>query len=841
MPEHNQAIAFADAFVENATRAAVDPSTTTTSIAAFDVWSWMDDKAGIVLGGLDQNDANGGENVTKNNGEWTYKNVQYWTPDHDFYFVAVAPMDSANWGYNYDADTIEFTNVDGTEDLLFDYVMVDTYNKTINSTYNAVALQFAHLLSKTKFTFTNGFATNNMYVEVSDIKMTAPKSATFDVKTEAWGPVAEKISIAYGNVEKTSDGKKNESAYERFTIPASAAQEYVVTYKITIYRGTVEDYTVEKTSTITGVELMKGKSYNFVAEISPETLNMQEIKFDVVVDEWVPQTPEEVELPYMYDATSGVYVVNSAEGLAQVFEDAAADGDNDVDVVLSGDIDLSAISLFSTEKRSNWIPVGSSEEPFTGTFDGRGHTIKNLSLVETEAKEGKAYIGFFGYAKNATIKNVTFENVYINIPCLDIDHSQGHIGAVAGSLEGTSTIENVTVKGDIQVYATQTANGASRVAVVAGGNSLGDVTMKNVPVVANDGSYLIANNNTGALAGQLQGKSVFENCSSNIDVTVNKFFAGGIIGLAAGDQLFKNCHTTGDVAVVAGREGRAHDQYRVGGIAGGWADGATKVCTLENCSYTGNISGKNSDGSVAEPLDYMGYVGRGYTLNGCQGSKVVIDGTEFVQKYNTADKAGIYTINTPVSTADELVAALEAGEGVIFMNDIKIDPAAMSNAYGKTGISVKNGQTIDGNGYTLNIKGAGGTWDSGINTTGGVIRNITVTGSFRGIFINHNSTHSEKVVLENVTIGGNGTVYTISCDQGLYQTIEATNCTFNGWTSFAKTAGEAKFVNCNFGEGSGYKYCRPYSNTEFVGCTFCPGYAVDQTRATVTFTNCTWE
>ena len=101
---------------------------------------------------------------------------------------------------------------------------------------------------------------------------------------------------------------------------------------------------------------------------------------------------------------------------------------------------------------------------------------------------------------------------------------------------------------------------------------------------------------------------------------------------------------------------------------------------------------------------------------------------------------------TPVSTADELVAALEAGKSVYFLNDIKIDPATMSNAYGKTGINVKKGQTIDGAGHTLNIKGAGGTWDSGINTTGGIIRNITVTGSFRGVFINHNSEHSEKVV-----------------------------------------------------------------------------------------------
>ena len=543
---------------------------------------------------------------------------------------------------------------------------------------------------------------------------------------------------------------------------------------------------------------------------------------------------------YVVEGGANYVSVSSAEELVKVVEEIAAGNEEVKNIMLSGDIDLADL-LTRSAVVSNWTPVGTEEKPFTGVFDGNGHTIKNLTLVEPEAKEGKAYIGFFGYAKDATIKNVTFENVYINIPCLDIDHSQGHIGAVAGSLEGTSTIENVTVKGDITVYATQTANGASRVAVVAGGNAYGDVTMKNVHVIANEGSSLIANNNTGALAGQLQGKMYFENCSSNINVTVNKFFAGGLVGIAAGDSKFVNCHTTGNVAVVAGREGRHNDEYRVGGIAGGWADGAKNVCTLTGCTYKGEVSGKNSDGSVANPLDYAGYVGRGYTLNGCQGSKVVIDGVEYVQKYNTAAQAGVYTINglTPVTTADELVAALEANEGVYFMNNIKIEPASMSNAYGTTGINIKNGQTIDGNGHTLNIKGAGGTWDSGINTTGGLIKNLTVTGSFRGIFINHTSDHSEKVVLENVTI--TGTTYTISCDQGLYQGIEATNCTFNGWTSFAKTAGEAKFVNCNFGEGNGYKYCRPYSNTEFIGCTFCPGYAVDKTRATVTFTDCTWE
>ena len=657
----------------------------------------------------------------------------------------------------------------------------------------------------------------------------------------ATGVVGNEVEANFGLAEIKKDETFPVNGYEYLSMNYLLVKEEKALVEIE-FGYTETDATAAKTRTVGSVPVQRNYRTNLYGKLLTSNVDI-----NVTIE---PDYEGEFDNEgYFIEENNGVVtaVVESAAGLATIAEQIiTGELGSDTNIALEGDINLADLVNAGTAAVrnsvvSNWTPIGTSEKPFTGTFDGKGYTIKNLTLVENEAKEGKAYIGFFGYAKDVTIKNVTFENVYINIPCLDIDHSQGHIGAVAGSLEGTSTIENVTVKGDVQVYTTQSANGASRVAVIAGGNAYGDVTMKNVHVVANEGSSLIANNNVGALAGQLQGKMYFENCSSNINVTANKFFAGGLVGIAAGDSYIKNCHTTGDVAVVAGREGRHNDEYRVGGIAGGWADGKTKVFTLEGCTYTGTVSGKNSDGTVAEPLDYAGYVGRGYTLTNCAGSKVIIDGVEYVQKYDNV--YGVYTINgcTPVSTADELVAALEANEGVFFMNDIKIDPASMSNAYGKTGINVKNGQTIDGNGHTLNIKGAGGTWDSGINTTGGIIKNLTVTGSFRGIFINHTSEYSEKVVLENVTIGGNGTVYTISCDQGLYQGIEATNCTFNGWTSFAKTAGEAKFVNCNFGEGSGYKYCRPYSNTEFVGCTFCPGYGVDTTCATVTFTDCTWE
>ena len=190
-----------------------------------------------------------------------------------------------------------------------------------------------------------------------------------------------------------------------------------------------------------------------------------------------------------------------------------------------------------------------------------------------------------------------------------------------------------------------------------------------------------------------------------------------------------------------------------------------------------------------------------------------------------------------VQNASQLVYFLEEGKDVVLTEDATIDNATGSNAYGKTGINVKNGQTIDGGGHTLDINGAGGTWDSGISTTGGTIKNIHVTGSFRGIFINHNSTHAEKVILENVRI--EGTTYTISCDEGTGNGLEATNSIFRGWTSFAGTIGDVKFTNCTFGAGNGYNFSRPYAPTEYVNCNFEAGHKVDP-RAAVTFENCTF-
>lgn len=112
---------------------------------------------------------------------------------------------------------------------------------------------------------------------------------------------------------------------------------------------------------------------------------------------------------------------------------------------------------------------------------------------------------------------------------------------------------------------------------------------------------------------------------------------------------------------------------------------------------------------------------------------------------------------------DSIDDALENGNDVIFGDDME-KPADNSNAYGKTSITVKKGQVIDGANKVLKAIGANGTWDTAINATGGTVKNLTVAQGFRGLFINHNATEEEcgLVILENVII--DGCTYTISCD-----------------------------------------------------------------------------
>ena len=289
------AIAFENAFVDNATRAAADPSTKTEELNGFNVWAFMDQPSGYVFTG---------DEVTKNGGVWTYAETQYWAPNHTYYFAAVSPI-GGNWGLSGEANlygpgVLSFTNVDGSEDLLYAATSVTTprYEDLVKDGMEPVKFHFSHLLSKVKFTFTNGFTTSNSSVEIVDVKMTAPKTGEIDLAVENWWDnddwkPAGDLTLEFGNVARLAATKADECAKERLTIPVDKTYEYQISFTVMLYTGDQLALELPKTATVSGVALEMGKAYNFTAEINPENLHLPSIEFEVVeVKDWVTaETP----------------------------------------------------------------------------------------------------------------------------------------------------------------------------------------------------------------------------------------------------------------------------------------------------------------------------------------------------------------------------------------------------------------------------------------------------------------------------------------------------------------------------------------------------------------------
>ena len=80
-----------------------------------------------------------------------------------------------------------------------------------------------------------------------------------------------------------------------------------------------------------------------------------------------------------------------------------------------------------TVTNETWTPIGNdSYNPYTGTFDGQGHTISGLYFNDGSA----SYVGLFGYNKG-TIKNVGVVDSYF--------YGNQYVGGVCGGNEGTIT------------------------------------------------------------------------------------------------------------------------------------------------------------------------------------------------------------------------------------------------------------------------------------------------------------------------------------------------------------------------------------------------------------------
>lgn len=239
---NQEAIAFENAFVDNATKSVVDPSFTNTNLFTdFAVFGFVE---GAVL--FDGTKVSKG--ITNNDlvSAWKYAGTQYWIAGANYNFNAVAPMTNGSWtktAADAASTTLSFTN-DGETDLLY----ATTAQEGKVSGNEQVAFSFRHVLSKVKFSFENAYNATNATIRVKDIVITNPHKTADVVLTGStvWSnQTATDLTLEFGMATDDEDtankenvevayafGKTYESQNELFLIPSATDYEYEVTFNV---------------------------------------------------------------------------------------------------------------------------------------------------------------------------------------------------------------------------------------------------------------------------------------------------------------------------------------------------------------------------------------------------------------------------------------------------------------------------------------------------------------------------------------------------------------------------------------------------------------------------------
>lgn len=208
----------------------------------------------------------------------TYSPAQYWITAAQYYFTAIAPKTNANWSYTTTTahtGTITFNNMTAAanQDLLFAYVKPNVTPEQITTDPGAVCFTFNHMLSRVRFTFTNGFgAGSNIKLEVKDVTITdAYASADLAVAdgapAAAWSNFGTTFSKNFGQVggatlaTLTDEGATMSASTEHFyLIPAN--KTYNVTFTVDLYQAGVKLDTYSRTATIPATKMKSGMSYD---------------------------------------------------------------------------------------------------------------------------------------------------------------------------------------------------------------------------------------------------------------------------------------------------------------------------------------------------------------------------------------------------------------------------------------------------------------------------------------------------------------------------------------------------------------------------------------------------
>ena len=279
--------------------------------------------------------------------------------------------------------------------------------------------------------------------------------------------------------------------------------------------------------------------------------------------------------PSLSIAGQAYTVINSlgAEGSTTATDLQGMDGDSSGHYALGSDIDASATASWNSG--AGFTPIGSSGAAFTGTFDGLGHSISQLTIN----LPGGYHTGLFASVDTTGVVQ--------------------NVGLVGGSVTGafaTGSLVGLNYGTVNNSHATSPVSGSYYVGGLVGLN-YGTVKNSYATGAVSNGSYY-----TGGLVGtngtySKHGSAQITNSYATGAVTSTAADVGGLVGSTYGS--IANSYATGSASSTGS------NRAQVGGLVG---------------ALVGPVSNSYSTGHVSGTYNIGGLVGQVYSVGASHGS-----------------------------------------------------------------------------------------------------------------------------------------------------------------------------------------------------------------------------
>ena len=331
------------------------------------------------------------------------------------------------------------------------------------------------------------------------------------------------------------------------------------------------------------------------------------------------------------------FILKTADHLAW-FRDYVNTGKTSACAKIADDVDAIDMSTVchaadaaTNTKELSWDPIGNSDNKYQGTFDGNGKTIRNLYINSTIR-----YKGFFGYAVDCRIKNITFDNA--KVKTTDVYGT----GILAGAFE-KGTIENIKILANCSVEGTENTGG------IAGAGAGNIINCENRAMVN-------GTNKVGGIVGNCYDNTI-SSCANYGAVTGTGYAVGGMVGYFNSGTM-QNSANYGDIS---------------GDALLGNLIGYANICNINNVLGVGNITANYADNNgliVGYIVDASSAASGILAYN--SSAKMTIGGTELTGDAVVAIGDGSLTYPEGKNEADVVKAftpeQLKSGEVAYLLN-----------------------------------------------------------------------------------------------------------------------------------------------------------------------------